>query len=222
MPAAPGDPGNFLHDEFDSLAHWEPLFFPKIKNYSTYSIVKEGGRSFLRAESNGSASGIVFKKEYNVFEYPKVKWAWKANNVYEQGNAKEKSGDDYPVRIYIFFKYEPEKASFSRRLKYGIVKRLYGQYPPHSSLNYIWANRTHDRRIIPSAYAYDSKMIVLQAGTDRIGEWVEEDVDILRDYREAFGFDPPPTTSIAIMNDSDDTGESSVSFFDYIEVYKPK
>ena len=124
--------------------------------------------------------------------------------------------------VYIFFKYEPEKASFSRKVKYGIAKRLYGEYPPHSSLNYIWANRKHDRRVIPSAFASDSMMIVLQAGSEKIGEWVEEDVDILRDYRKIFGSDPPPTTSIAIMNDSDNTGESSVSFFDYIEVYRPQ
>jgi hypothetical protein len=163
---------------------------------------------------------MVFRKEFNVFEYPKVKWAWKASNVYKKGNAEGKKGDDYPVRVYIFFKYEPEKASFSRKVKYGIAKRLYGEYPPHSSLNYIWANRKHDRRVIPSAFASDSMMIVLQEGKERLGEWVKEDIDILKDYREVFGEDPPPTTSIAIMNDSDNTEESSVSYFDYIEVYR--
>jgi hypothetical protein len=220
IPASASDPGNFLHDEFDTLDHWKPLLFPKIEKHSVYSIVKEGDSSYLKAESKASASGMVFRKEFNVFEYPKVKWAWKASNVYKKGNAEEKTGDDYPVRVYIFFKYEPEKASFSRKVKYGIAKRLYGEYPPHSSLNYIWANRKHNRRVIPSAFASDSMMIPLQAGTERIGDWVKEDIDILRDYRKIFGTDPPPITSIAIMNDSDNTGESSVSFFDYIEVYR--
>jgi hypothetical protein len=50
--------------------------------------------------------------------------------------------------------------------------------------------------------------------------WVEEDVNIVRDYREAFGSEPPPVASLAIMNDSDDTGERAVSFIDYIEVYR--
>jgi hypothetical protein len=45
-------------------------------------------------------------------------------------------------------------------------------------------------------------------------------VDVFEVYREAFGVLPPRTASIAIMNDSDNTGERSVSYVDYIEVYK--
>lgn len=220
IPVSANDPGNFLHEHFDDLSNWKPLHFPKINKYSHYSIEKEEGRSYLKAESNASASGMVFNREFNVFEYPMARWIWKTDNVYRKGNANEKSGDDYPVRVYIFFKYDPERASFGKRVKYGIARQLYGEYPPHSSLNYIWANRKQDRRVIPSAFTSDSMMIVLQAGSERGGEWVEEDVDILKDYREAFGEDPPPVTSIAIMNDSDNTGESSVSYFDMIEVYR--
>jgi hypothetical protein len=63
-------------------------------------------------------------------------------------------------------------------------------------------------------------MILLEAGTEKVGHWVDEEVDIIRDYRNAFGIMPPGTASIAIMNDSDNTGERSVSYVDYIEVYK--
>jgi hypothetical protein len=49
---------------------------------------------------------------------------------------------------------------------------------------------------------------------------VEEEANILEDYTKAFGAAPPAIASIAIMNDSDNTGESSVSYVDYIEVYK--
>jgi hypothetical protein len=31
---------------------------------------------------------------------------------------------------------------------------------------------------------------------------------------------PPATTRIAIMNDSDNSGESSVSWVDYLEIYR--
>ena len=63
-------------------------------------------------------------------------------------------------------------------------------------------------------------MIILQAGSEKAGKWHEEDINILEDYRKAFGTDPPPVAGIAIMNDSDNTGESPVSYIDYIEVYK--
>jgi hypothetical protein len=62
---------------------------------------------------------------------------------------------------------------------------------------------------------------VLKRGAAKVGQWVEETADIARDYRKAFGFDPPPTASIAIMNDSDNTGEASVSYVEFIEILNP-
>jgi len=209
-----------FREDFNDLEHWRPLYFPKIKEHSTYTIMKEKDSSFLRTESNASASGLIFKKEFNVFDYPKVRWRWKVENVYQKGNAEEKSGDDYPIRIYVIFKYDPETASFGQRLKYRLAKTIYGEYPPHSSLSYVWANRKHQQRIIPNPYASEARMIVMEAGTEKAGQWVEEEVDIIEDYRNAFGTIPPGTASVAIMNDSDNTGERSISYVDYIEVYK--
>jgi hypothetical protein len=209
-----------FREDFLDLAQWKPLFFPKIQQHSVYTVVTEGDSSFLRAESNASASGIIFSREFDVFAYPKVRWRWKIANIYRKGNAEEKSGDDYPIRIYIIFKYDPETAPFGQRLKYGIAKTIYGEYPPHSTLNYVWASRKYPQRIITNPYAAEAKMILLEAGTEKVGHWVDEEVDIIRDYRNAFGIMPPGTASIAIMNDSDNTGERSVSYVDYIEVYK--
>ena len=63
-------------------------------------------------------------------------------------------------------------------------------------------------------------MIVLESGSENAGKWIEEEVNIVKDYRRAFGSDPPHEASIVIMNDSDDTGEGSVSYLDSIEVYR--
>ena len=62
--------------------------------------------------------------------------------------------------------------------------------------------------------------MALEKGPKRCGTWREEEIDILKDYREAFGTDPPHTAGIVIMNDSDDTGEKSVSHVRFIEISK--
>lgn len=220
LPAYCQEKEVFAREDFNNLQNWRPLTFPKIKKHSMYTVIKEQNESFLKAESNASASGIIFKKEFGVSDYPKVRWKWKVENVYKKGNAEEKSGDDYPLRIYIIFKYEPEKASFGQRLKYGLAKKIYGEYPPHSSLNYIWANRKQREKIITNPFVDEAKMIVMEAGEEKIGEWVTEEADIIQDFKKAFGVSPPAIASLAIMNDSDNTGESSVSYVDFIEIYK--
>ncbi|MEW6600320.1 MAG: DUF3047 domain-containing protein [Nitrospirota bacterium] len=210
----------FFCENFENTDNWKTMEFPRVKKHTVYSVLRQGDESYLKAESNASSSAIVFSKSFNVFDYPKVKWRWKISNVYLKGNSSEKTGDDYPARIFVMFKYDPDKASFLGRVRHGLGKTIFGVEPPYSSLNYIWASTKSDMNIITNPYSPDTKMIVLQAGSENTGKWMQEDVDIIRDYRRAFGEDPPATASIAIMNDSDDTGEHAVSFIDYIEVYR--
>jgi hypothetical protein len=208
----------FFREDFLSLDGWEPIYFPKIKKHTEYGIEKSGEKSFLVARSNSSASGLASKNKFDVYDFPRLAWRWKIENVYIKGNAKKKSGDDYPVRLYVMFEFEPEQASFSERVKFGLYKTLYGKYPPVNTLNYIWANREHGKTMITNTYTDRSKMIVLRSGDKDAGSWVVEKANVFDDYRMAFGKDPPRNAKIAVMNDSDNTGESSTSYIDYIEV----
>jgi hypothetical protein len=195
-----------LCEEFNSLEHWELFHFPNIDVYSTYTIL-DGG--ILELKSHASASAIVYKDQFDVYDYPYLEWRWKAVSVYEKGDAMKRSGDDYPLRIYITFQYDPKRASVGKRLKYHAAKLLYGEYPPHSSLNYIWSNKEYDTDIITSTYAEESQMIAVQQGTALLNTWQVNRVNLLHDYRRAFGEDPPEMAGIFIMNDSDATKESS-------------
>jgi ArsR family metal-binding transcriptional regulator len=95
---------------------------------------------------------------------------------------------------------------------------MYGEYPPHSSLSYVWANREDPETIVTSPYTDKAKMVLLEKGQNKVGTWQDEEVNILEDYQKAFGTKPPARARIAVMNDSDNTGESSVSYVEYIEV----
>jgi len=212
----------FLHEEFDTLDAWRPLTFPKISRHTRYSVVEDGTNRLLQAKTRASASGLILAKTFDVTRYPVLKWRWKIDAVYEKGNARRKDGDDYPIRVYVVFNYDPRRANFGTRAKYGLAKKVYGEYPPHSSLNYIWANRRHAQRALRSPYTDRSMMIVLRAGKKDAGRWVEERVNILHDYRSAFGEDPPSEASLAVMSDSDNTGESAVAHIDFIKVLGPR
>jgi hypothetical protein len=215
------DSNNVLfREDFKNLSNWEPLYFPKIKEHSTYTIVGEKGHLFLKTESHRSASAIIYRRTFNVYDYPRMRWKWKVDDVYEKGDIRDKAGDDYPIRVYVTFQYDPERAGIGERLEYGIAKSLYGKYPPDSTLNYVWTGQEVTERIITSPYTDRAKIVILEKGRTKIGTWVEERVNILDDYRTAFGKDPPQTAGIAIMNDSDNTGEGAVSYVEYIEVFK--
>jgi hypothetical protein len=216
--AGPEEKKTLFREDFNDLKNWEPLNFESVEKHTSYTIESAESAKSLKAESNASASALVYKEEFNVYEFPKVRWRWKVENVYKSGKAGTKEGDDYPIRVYVMFKYEPRKAGLRQRIAYAAAKLRYGEYPPHSSLNYIWANREQTDRIITSPYTDKVRLILKRQGTSNVGEWVTEEIDIVADYEKAFGKKPPPVARIAIMNDSDNTGERSVSYVDYIEV----
>jgi hypothetical protein len=218
-PALGSDGRDVLfREDFRSLDNWKPLFFPKIKKHSTYTIETEGQVHVLKTESNGSASAIVYKKSFTVYEHPRVTWRWKVGNVYKKGDARTKEGDDYPIRVYIMFEYDPEQAGALEKIKYGLAKSIYGEYPPHSSLSYVWSNKDDADTFLVSPYTDKAEMVLLEKGQEKVGTWVEEEINIFDDYLKAFGVKPPVRARIAVMNDSDNTGESSVSYMEYIEI----
>ena len=211
-----------FRESFQNLTDWRPLYFPKIKKYSVYTSETKDGRTYLKAESDGSASALVYKQEYNIYDYPGLVWRWKVEAVYQKGDARFKEGDDYPLRIYVMFKYDPAKASTLERIKYGAAKAIYGEYPPHSSLNYIWSSKVHPEAFLPNPYADQVMMVLLQKGGDRVGQWIDQEVNVLEDYRRIFKADPPALVSLAVMNDSDNTGEKSTSYLEFIEAFRPE
>jgi len=209
-----------FREDFANLDSWKPFTFPKINKHSIYTIENDGEKHFLKAESNASASAIVYKDVIDVYDYPKVKWRWKVMNVYTKGDVRTKEGDDYPIRVYIMFEYDPDKAGALDRIKYSFAKARYGEYPPHSSLSYIWSSKNDPETFVISPYTDKAMMVLLEKGPAKVGAWVDEEIDILADYQKAFKTKPPARARIAIMNDSDNTGESSVSYMAYIEVYR--
>ena len=209
----------FFREDFSNLDHWREYAFPKVDRLSEYSVTEMNGGLALKAVSKNSASALILRKTFQVDSFPVLRWRWKVENVYQKGDEKTKTGDDYPLRIYVNFKYEPDQASILDKTKYAMAKAVAGEYPPRSALSYIWANNSHTKRILPNAFQPEkTKMVISREGTSHVGEWKTEQVHILKDYRKAFGKSPPAIASLAIMNDSDGTGESSVAYIDFIEL----
>jgi len=216
LPAAAQETA--IREDFSSLEAWEAFAFAKKARKTRYEIVQGQADGLLKATSNSSASALIHTKRFNVFQFPILNWRWKVDSVYDGGDATRKEGDDYPLRVYVLFAYDPEKAGLAQKLKYALAKTVHGEYPPDSTLNYIWANQDHEAGVLTNPYTDRAKMIPLQSGESRVGTWQEETRNVPADYRRAFGHDPPETASLAVMNDSDDTGEKSVSYLDWIEI----
>ncbi|MBA3505967.1 MAG: DUF3047 domain-containing protein [Betaproteobacteria bacterium] len=202
------EPGGALPDG------WAPLTFPQVDKHTRYTLVRDDEAGVVvRAEANAAASGLMRKIDFPVRDRPLLAWRWKADNLIAKGDVTSREGDDYPVRIYVAFRYSPERLGFGERLKYAAVRFLYGEYPPHAGLNYIWDTKAPEGTLVTNSFVDRVKMIVVESGPARLRQWIGYERDIVADYRRAFGEDPPPISGVALMTDSDNTGESVVAYY---------
>ena len=214
--------GNFsrLTPENPLPVEWQPLAFKKIKQHTQYRLVNDGGQTVVQADSSNSASGLIHKVTIDPREFQKISWRWKTDAVYKKGDVSRRNGDDYPARLYITFAYDPDQVGFFEKAKYAAARLIYGDTPPLAAISYIWANQAPAGLIVANAYTDRVKMIVLQSGTDRAGRWIEEKRDIYADYKRAFGREPTLISGVAIMTDSDNTGESARAWYGDIVLSK--
>lgn len=198
----------------NSLADgWEPLEFPRINQHTRYELVTDDGVQVVQATADNSASGLITRVDLAPGDALLLRWQWKVSNVFEQGDARKKSGDDYPARIYVAFEFQPEQADWFERTKRKTVEVMFGETLPGNALNYIWANRLAEQTFIANAFTDQTMMVAVNSGSDQVGQWVTVERDIVADYREAFGEAPPRIVGVAIMSDADNTGERAQAWY---------
>lgn len=194
-------------------AHWEPFYFKNIKRHTDYRLVEEDGQVAVRATAAASASGLTRKITIDPKEYPIIQWRWKVTNVLKRADIHRKEGDDYPARIYIVFEYVSGRLGFSEKVKYGLARMLYGEYPPLATINYVWASNAPVGLVAPNPYTERAMMIVVESGEKSLNAWISEERNLYEDYRKAFKDEPPMISGVAIMTDTDNTGESATAFY---------
>lgn len=192
---------------------WQPLTFKRIDRHTDYSLTQEDGTVVVKAVSNQSASGLTRAIAIAPLEYPVLQWRWKVNNVLQKGNVTSKDGDDYPARIYITFTLDPGKAGYLERVKHEAARLIYGQDIPYRAISYIWGSNSQAGTMIANPYTDRVMMFVVEAGEEKLQQWVTERRNVYEDYKKAFGEEPSMISGIAIMTDTDNTGESAVAWY---------
>jgi hypothetical protein len=210
--------GQFSSAEADSKdgearlpENWETMQFRGLDE-TRYRLVGHDGMTVIRAESEASSSGLIYRQDIDLKEFPIIEWRWKVDNILEKGDLREKDGDDYPARVYVLFDYDIKNLGWWTRNRIRAMRTFYGTIPTRA-ITYIHANQAETGTIAENPYTDLVSMMAVDSGRENLGEWQHFERNIYEDYIEIYGEEPPPIGGIAIMTDSDDTGESARAWF---------
>jgi hypothetical protein len=192
---------------------WQPWAFAGLKKPTEYQLVDDAGRTVVRAISHASASGLVYPIRVDTRDFPYLHWQWKVQGLIDGADNTRPQTEDSPARVIVAFDGDTSKLPFGEKLFFQQFKLFTKTELPYATMMYIWARQQPVGTVIPSAHTSRIKMVVAESGPDRTGGWHEIVRNVREDYKQAFGEEPPPIKSIAIMTDSDNTGESAHAYY---------
>jgi len=171
-----------------TFRRWAPMI--GIGDYvAKAAVVTQNAKKVLHIESVKSGFIVGSKRDVDVSQYRYASWSWKATTLPTGGSFKQRSTNDQALQV--LFGFDGGKV-----------------------VSYVW-DSTGRVGATGSGLAWreDVRVIVLQAGKAKLGQWVDERRDLQADFQKLFKAAPPTLRGVAIQSNSqhtDSTGEGYV------------
>jgi DUF3047 family protein len=179
---------------------WKSWTMSRFKRLSRYQLVEDGGATVLKASApQDSASGLLHRIDLDPRDRPVLSWRWKVMDL----SPTEKSPDDSPVRIMVNFAGEYSRIPFGDRVFYDEFRLVTGQDLPYAGVMYVWGSRTPRGGVAPNRYTSRIRMIAVESGREKLGQWLEETRNVEEDFRQLFGEEPGRIVSVGLMTEAD-------------------
>ncbi|RLA22225.1 MAG: hypothetical protein DRQ61_06865 [Gammaproteobacteria bacterium] len=177
--------------EKEELSGWEEESFA---GETQYRLVDLNGEKVLKATSHAAASGLFKKVHIDLERTPYLNWSWRVEGLLSGLDERQKSGDDYPARIYVIV----DGGLFFWKTK---------------ALNYVWSSNQPKESRWPNAYSSNAQMIAVESGGEKLGRWVSEKRNIRDDLKNWFGETFRYIDAVAVMTDTDNSKGAAVAYY---------
>ncbi|AKH21563.1 DUF3047 domain-containing protein [Sedimenticola thiotaurini] len=175
----------------EGLDGWEEHTF---KGNTRYRITALDGIPVISAQSHGTASGLFKEIRVDLEETPYLNWRWRVEQPLNRLDERSKRGDDYSARIYV--------------VKKG------GLLPWRTkALNYVWSSSQPAESTWLNAFSSQAQMIAVRSTADSPGKFYSERRNVQSDFQRFFGTSVRYVDVVAIMTDTDNSGQQAHAYY---------
>ena len=197
-------------------AAWKFATLPR-KQPTKFTVVELGGAHVLKVEAEDSYGNLVHGMHAQLTERSVLSWRWRVDKLVEEADLKVKSGDDSPAKLCVFFAFDTAKLSLGERTRLSMAQSVTGQDVPGETLCYVWDNKLPPDTGIVNAFSKRIRMIVLDSGSAKLGQWVAQRRNVVADYQRMFGDESegkvPEVVGVAVSADADNTHGHALAYF---------
>ncbi|MFH5831081.1 DUF3047 domain-containing protein [Halalkalibaculum sp. DA3122] len=201
------DPVGGLPSEWYNRDGKRKAVHPEESKLFHYSIREEAGNKFLHyahTDARHLNFPLLNRPNVDIYEHPVLSWKWRVKKLPEGGNENSSDHNDVAASIYVVFDIG----------RIALVKKV------PKTIRYTWSTTVPEGEELSKLFG-NQKIVVVESGPEKMGEWVTFERNIVEDYRRLFGDDPPATPiAILILSDGDSTNSKSIADYDDIILKK--
>ena len=181
----------FTEDELSSLK------VKKVKGTTNYTLGSNENGNYLRAESEGKASGLGKEVKIDLTKTPFINITWKIEKNLSGIIENSKKGHDYAARVFVVKK--TGKTALSNR-----------------AINYVFSSNNSIGENWPSPYTKKSIDYVLSTTKEHNDEWVTVKANVKKHFKKLHNLDVEELNGLAIMTDTDNSKLKAISYYQNI------
>ena len=191
------------------------------KRPTEYRLVNGTAGTVLQADAEQAATGLYRRIRVNPGRQPLLEWSWRVEKLIPGADLRKGSREDSVARLVISFHGDPKKLDFEDRARLRLAKVFAGEPLPYAMLIYVWSNQIPMETALPSPQIDRIRMVVVESGTARLGQWLTYRRNVLEDYRRAFGEDPGDIVAVGVLTDADNTRQTARALYGDITLRAP-
>jgi hypothetical protein len=181
----------FTDEEFKTLK------VRKIKGQTKWSLGSNENGNYIKAESEGTGSGLGKEILIDLNKTPFINITWKIEKDLSGIVENSKKGHDYAARVFV-------------------VKKTGATALSNRAINYVFSSNSSIDKNWPSPYTKKSIDYVLATTKNNLNEWVTVKANVKEHFKKLHNLDVEVLNGVAIMTDTDNSKLKAISYYQNI------
>ena len=166
-------------------------------NKTAYSVGSDENGNYLKAIADNAASGLGKEIKIDLNKTPFINITWKIEKDIPGIDETAKKGHDFAARVFV-------------------IKKTGATALSNRAINYVFSSNQDVGRNSPSPYTKKSIDNVLATTKTNLNEWVTVKANVKEDFKKFHNLDVNELDGIAIMSDTDNSKQKSVTYYQNI------
>ena len=166
-------------------------------NKTTYSVGSNDNGNYLKAIADNAASGLGKEIKIDLNKTPFINITWKIEKDIPGIDETAKKGHDFAARVFV-------------------IKKTGATALSNRAVNYVFSSNQDVGSNSPSPYTKKSIDNVLATTKTNLNEWVTVKANVKEDFKKFHNLDVNELDGIAIMSDTDNSKQKSITYYQNI------